>query len=95
MINQLNNYNLINCKGLKGRTMKKNKIKTKKQEKEVKEVLLEGCNHNPNDKQSSLKAFPKRNQVYPEEFFFICPCCHKGFSFLKDDNGKFVLKEQT
>ena len=75
--------------------MKKNKIKTKKQEKEVKEVLLEGCNHNPNDKQSSLKAFPKRNQVYPEEFFFVCPCCHKGFSFLRDDDGKFVLKEQT
>ena len=53
------------------------------------------CNHNPNDGETTLKRFPHKNMVYPQEYFFVCPCCHKGFSFLKDENGKFVLKEQT
>lgn len=32
--------------------------------------------------------------VHPDEIRGICQVCHKSFSFTKDDNGIYVIKQE-
>lgn len=53
-----------------------------------KEVDYMVCNHNPNDKNSTLEKINKRVMVTPTTFWFRCNKCYKGFKFVKNDNGE-------
>lgn len=52
-----------------------------------------GCNHNPSSPHSTLNSINKKNMVYPQEYDFYCNICHKGFRFIKNDKGEYVMKE--
>lgn len=51
----------------------------------------EKCNHNPNDESTTLEQLKKRTMQFPPQIFMACKECHKGFRFVKCEDGS--LKE--
>lgn len=51
------------------------------------------CNHDPNDKNTSIIFSKKRCMIYPMKYIGICKDCHKTFIYIKNNDGKFTLKE--
>ena len=39
------------------------------------------CNHNPDDKDTTLRRLEKRNMVFPNINEYICDICHEFFEF--------------
>lgn len=62
-----------------------------KDEPEVKKKPL-FCNHNPNDKDTTLVILPKRIMSYPPEVFMCCDICRMGFRFVKNEDGSYGSK---
>lgn len=46
------------------------------------------CNHNPNDVNTTLENSKKKVMQFPPQFFMTCKECHKGFRFVKKENGE-------
>lgn len=51
------------------------------------------CNHNIEEKNNSLVKINKKNMVFPHEEFFYCKNCKKGFIFVKNEQGKYIMKK--
>lgn len=49
------------------------------------------CNHDPNDESTTLEQLKKRTMQFPPQIFMACKECHKGFKFMKNEDGS--LKE--
>lgn len=52
------------------------------------------CNHNVNDKDTTVSLFPRRAMSNPECIHGICVLCHKPLQFIRGQNDIFVLKEE-
>ena len=64
-----------------------------KERRDVKNMNVNRCNHNPNDANTSLQKTNKRIMVQPISYFYICPCCNQGFRFKKENDGTLTKIE--
>ena len=49
------------------------------------------CNHRATARDTTLVFLKRDFLVYPPNYYAICKCCGKSFTFTKNDDGQIIL----
>lgn len=58
--------------------------------KKVKKMVVDGCNHNLNDENNTLRILPKKVMTTPPTLICVCEKCNKGFKFIQNEDGEYI-----
>ncbi len=56
--------------------------------------MKEKCNHNPNKEDTTLIPFTIKKMTYPDEVFMFCNVCKETFTFIKNEDGKYIKNKK-